>query len=63
MSSVRWKLYKMLVNSVFYDKRYVDIDKCMFIVAKIKYVNSDRIYDICNKINFIIKLYIFYNTW
>ena len=63
MSSVRWKLYKMLVNSVFYDKRYVHIDKCMFIVVKIKYVNSDRICDICNKINFITKLYIFYNTW
>ena len=48
--------------SVFCDKCYVHIDICMSIVVKIKYVNSDRICDICNKINFIIKLYIFYNT-
>ena len=47
---------------VFCGKCYVHIDICVPIVVKIKYVNSDRICDICNKINFIIKLYIFYNT-
>jgi hypothetical protein len=37
---------------VFCSKCYIRIDKCMFIVIKIKCVNSDRINDICNKINF-----------
>ena len=37
---------------VFCGKCYIRIDKCMFIVIKIKCVNSDRINDICNKINF-----------
>ena len=44
---------------MFYDKCCVCIDKCVFFVVKIKCVNSDRI---CDKINFITKLYIFYNT-
>jgi hypothetical protein len=47
---------------VFCGKCYVHIDKCVPIVVKIKYVNSDKICDICNKINFIIKLYTLYNT-
>ena len=29
------------------------IDKCVFIVVKIKWVNSGRINDICDKVNFI----------
>ena len=37
--------------------------KCVFIIVKIKYMNFDRINDICDKVNFIIKLPIFYNTW
>ena len=36
---------------VFCDKYYVRIDKCVFIVIKIKYVNFDRINDIYDKIN------------
>ena len=47
---------------VFYGKHYIRIDKYVFIVVKIKCVNFDRIYDICDKVNFIIKLYTFYNT-
>ena len=47
---------------VFYGKCCVRIDKCMFIVVKIKCANLGRISDICNKINFITKLYTFYNT-
>jgi hypothetical protein len=46
---------------VFYGKWCVYIDKCVFIVVKIKCVNSDRISDICDKINFTTKLHIFYN--
>ena len=38
---------------VFYGKCCVYIDKCVFIIVKIKYVNSCRISDICNKVNFI----------
>ena len=34
---------------VFCGKCCVRIGKCMFIVVKIKYVNSDRISDICDK--------------
>ena len=37
---------------VFCDKCYVRINKCVFIVVKIKCVNSGRIYDICDKVNF-----------
>ena len=37
---------------VFCDKYCVRIDKCVFIVVKIKYVNSSRISDICDKVNF-----------
>jgi hypothetical protein len=47
---------------MFCNKCCVRIDKCVFIVVKIKYVNSGRISDICDKINFITKLYTFYNT-
>jgi hypothetical protein len=47
---------------VFCDKYCLHIDKCVFIVVKIKCVNSGRIYDICDKVNFTIKLHIFYNT-
>ena len=48
---------------MFCGKCCVRINKCVFIVVKIKYVNSGRISDICNKVNFITKLHIFYNTW
>jgi hypothetical protein len=37
---------------VFCNKCCVCIDKCVFIVIKIKCVNSGRISDICDKINF-----------
>jgi hypothetical protein len=47
---------------VFCDKCCVRIDKCVFIVVKIKCVNSGRICDICDKINFTTKLHTFYNT-
>ena len=43
----------------FYDKCCDPINKYVFIIVKIKYVNSSRI---CNKINFITKLDTFYNT-
>ena len=45
----------------FYGKYCVFINKYVFVIIKIKYVNSDRICDICNKINFTTKLHIFYN--
>ena len=38
------------------------IDKCVFIVFKIKCVNLGRISDICDKVNFTTKLHTFYNT-
>jgi hypothetical protein len=44
---------------VFCGKCYVRIDKYVFIVVKIKCVNSGRI---CDKVNFTTKLHIFYNT-
>ena len=47
---------------VFCNKCYVHINKCVFIVVKIKCMNSGRISDICDKINFTTKLHIFYNT-
>ena len=31
---------------------YVPSDKCVFIVVKVKYVNSGNINDICDKLNF-----------
>ncbi len=37
---------------VFCDKDCVFIDKCVFIVVQIKCVNSGKIYDICDEINF-----------
>ena len=44
---------------VFYDKYYVYIDKYVFIIVKIKRVNSDRI---CDKVNFTIKHITFYQN-
>jgi hypothetical protein len=38
---------------VFCDKYCVRIDKYVFIVVKIKCVNSSRISEICDKVNFI----------
>ena len=38
---------------MFCGKYYVCIDKCVFIVVKIKCKNSDRINDICDKVNFV----------
>ena len=49
-------------TDVFCDKYYVCIDKYVFIVIKIKCVNSGRISDICDKVNFSTKLHTFYNT-
>ena len=43
---------------VFCGTCYVRIDKCVFIVIKIKCVNSGRI---CDKVNFTRKLHTFYN--
>ena len=48
---------------VFCGKCCVRINKCVFIVVKLKCVNSGRICDICNKVNFTTKLHTFYNTW
>jgi hypothetical protein len=47
---------------IFCDKCYVYTDKYVFIVIKIKYVNLNRINNIYNTVNCIIKLHIFYNT-
>jgi hypothetical protein len=47
---------------VFCDKCCARIDKCVFIVIKIKCMNSGRVSDICDKVNFTTKLHIFYNT-
>ncbi len=44
---------------MFYDKCCVCINKYVFIIVKIKCINSDKINDICNKVNFIIKLHYF----
>ena len=52
----------ILIKFVFYGKYCVHIDKCVFIVVKIKCVNTGRISDICDKINFITKLHTFYKT-
>jgi hypothetical protein len=41
---------------------FVVNDKCVFIVVKIKCVNSGIISDICDKVNFTTKLHTFYNT-
>ena len=46
---------------VFYGKCYVLIDKCVFIIVKIKCVNSDRISNICDKVNFTTN-YTFFTT-
>jgi hypothetical protein len=45
---------------VFYNKYCVRINKFVFIVVKIEYVNFDRINDIYDKVYFITKLHIFY---
>ena len=47
---------------MFCGKYYIRIDKYVFIIVKIKCVNLDRINDICDKVNFIIKLHTFYMT-
>ena len=46
---------------IFCGKYYVRIDKCVFIVVKIKFVNSDRINNICDKVNFITN-YTYFTT-
>ena len=58
-----WNLTVKLLEGTcdsFCGKCCVCIDKCVFIIVKIKCVNSGRI---CEKVNFTIKLYTFYNTW
>jgi hypothetical protein len=52
----------ILIKFVCCDKCCVCIDKCVFIVIKIKCMNSDRINNICDKINFTTKVDTFYNT-
>ena len=47
---------------VFCGKCCIRIDKCVFIIVKIKCVNSCKINNIGDKVNFTTKLYIFYNT-
>jgi hypothetical protein len=47
---------------VFCDKCYFCINICVFIIVKIKCMNSGIISDICDKVNFTTKLYTFYNT-
>ena len=37
---------------MFCDKYCVRIDKCVFIIVKIKCMNSDKICNICVKVNF-----------
>ena len=46
---------------VFCDKCCVCIDKCVFIIVKIKRVNFGKISDICDKVNFITN-YTHYTT-
>ena len=46
---------------VFCDKCCFCIDKCVFIIVKIKCVNFGKISDICDKVNFITN-YIHYTT-
>jgi hypothetical protein len=46
---------------VFCDQYYVRSDKCVFIVVKIKCVNSSNISDICDKLNFTIN-YTYFTT-
>ena len=41
---------------MFCDKCRVCIDKCVFIVIKIKCVNLGRISNICDKVNFITRI-------
>ena len=55
------KFYGFDIICKFYGKYCVRINKYVFVIIKIKYVNSDKICDICNKINFTTKLHIFYN--
>ena len=46
---------------MFCGKYCVYIDKCVFIIVKIKCVNLGKISDICDKVNFTTKLHTFYN--
>ena len=46
---------------MFCGKYYVRIDKCVFIIVKIKYMNFGRISDICDKVNFTTN-YIHFTT-
>ena len=48
-------------SCVFCGKFCVCMDKCVFIVIKIKYTNFSKIYNICNKINFTIN-YTYFTT-
>jgi hypothetical protein len=51
--SCRWGTLRSRHGTrVDFDKTCVFCSKCVFIVIKIKYVNSGRISDICNKVNF-----------
>jgi hypothetical protein len=52
----------ILIKFVCFVVNCVLIHKCVFIVVKIKCVNSGRISDICDKVNFTTKLHTFYNT-
>jgi hypothetical protein len=52
------KICFFFINVVF----VLNINKCVFIIVKIKCMNSDRICNICDKVNFTIKLHTFYNT-
>ena len=47
---------------MFCGKYCVRINKCVFIVVKIKCVNSGKICDIYDKVNFTTKQHTFYNT-
>ena len=53
MSVCKYIVVKLVVSLVFsFMINCVRIDKCVFIVIKIKCVNSDRISDIYDKVNF-----------
>ena len=47
---------------VFCGKYCVHSDKYVFIVVKIECVNSGKISNICDKVNFITKVHTFYDT-
>ena len=54
-------LLLILIKFVSCGKCCVRIDKCVFIIVKIKCVNFDKISDICDKVNFITN-YTHYTT-